>query len=108
MTVEAAITRLARDDASRVLAILADRFGDVDIADDAVQDALLEAARVWPERGIPRNPTGWLVTVARRKAIDQIRSAGSERRRALDYHLDAVNDDAPVSGGAGMLIDDDH
>jgi RNA polymerase sigma-70 factor (ECF subfamily) len=56
-----------------VLAVLAGRLGDVERAEDAVQEALLEAARSWPERGVPENPAGWLMTVAHRKAIDRIR-----------------------------------
>jgi RNA polymerase sigma-70 factor, ECF subfamily len=79
--VAAALTRLQREEGGRVLALLARRFGDLDLADDAVQDAMIEANNRWPVDGIPANPAGWLMTVARRKAIDATRRAQSRIRR---------------------------
>lgn len=79
--VTAAIIELARGQSARVLALLARRFGDLDTADDAVQDALLEAVTAWPRDGVPENPGGWLYTVALRKGIDRIRRESSARRR---------------------------
>ena len=81
--VEAALSRLARTDGSRVVSLLARHLSDLDLADDAVQDALLEAVQTWPDRGVPHNPAGWLLTVARRKAIDRIRRTRSARQRTL-------------------------
>jgi RNA polymerase sigma-70 factor, ECF subfamily len=81
MTYEVALTDLTRNHAGRVLAILARRLGDLDLADEAVQDALVEAARTWPERGIPTNAPAWLMSVASRKAIDRQRRTTSARRR---------------------------
>ena len=83
MTVDAverreAITRLAREESGHVLALLAHRFGDLDLADEAVQDALLEAAS-WDK--IPTNPAGWLYTVAHNRGVDRLRRAAAERRR---------------------------
>lgn len=75
------LTRLAREESGRVHALLARRFG-IDLAEDAVQDALAEAARTWPAQGAPRNPPAWLMTVAKRKAIDRLRREASARRRA--------------------------
>ncbi len=85
-----ALTDLARNHAGRVLAILARRLGDLDLADESVQDALVEAARTWPERGIPANPPAWLLSVARRKAIDRQRRASSARRRTKEVAPDLV------------------
>ena len=48
-------------------------LGDFDLAEEAVQDAFLVALEVWPERGVPPNPGGWITTTARNKAIDRIR-----------------------------------
>jgi RNA polymerase sigma factor (sigma-70 family) len=62
-----------------VLAALVRRYGDFDAAEDAVQEALLAAARQWPTDGLPDNPRGWLITVASRRLVDQWRS---ERARA--------------------------
>lgn len=79
---DAALTTLARHESGRVLALLARRFGDLDLADEAVQAALVEASTVWPAAGVPSNPAAWLNTVARRKALDQLRRRESARRRA--------------------------
>lgn len=104
-TVEAALTRLAREDGGRVLAILARRLGDLDLADDAVQDALLEAVQVWPDRGVPDNPAAWLMTVARRKAVDRLRRTTTARRRALAAAPDLLERDEPADD-RGLLGDD--
>lgn len=92
VTVPAAVTDLARGEGGRMVAVLARRFGDLDVADEAVQDALIEALRSWPAKGIPANPTGWLRTVATRKAIDRIRRAGAAHRRTLAMAPDLVPD----------------
>src|SRR5579875_1622243 len=55
------------------VAVLARWCGDLDIAEDAVQEACAEALRAWPRDGVPRNPGGWLVAVARKRAIDRMR-----------------------------------
>lgn len=73
--------RAMRDDCPRILSILASRFGDLDLADEAVQDAMIEAARTWPQNGVPPNVGGWLMTTARRRAQDRLRSAKRARDR---------------------------
>ncbi|MBN9238123.1 MAG: RNA polymerase [Micrococcales bacterium 70-64] len=75
---DAEITRLAREEGGHVLALLAHRFGDLDLADECVQDALL-AATSW--ESVPANPAAWLFTVARNRAVDRLRRAAAERRR---------------------------
>ncbi|GAA2985522.1 RNA polymerase sigma factor [Actinokineospora diospyrosa] len=72
---------LLRELAPRVLAALVRRHGWVDGAEDAVQEALLAAAAQWPTEGTPDNPRAWLVTVASRRLVDQVRSAVARRRR---------------------------
>jgi RNA polymerase sigma-70 factor (ECF subfamily) len=99
--VQAALTRVVREDSGRVLALLARHFSDLDLADESVQDALTEAARTWPQRGIPDNPAGWLLTVARNKAIDRLRRVDSERRRTLGAARDLLPADIPPVGSAG-------
>ncbi|MEL6890022.1 MAG: sigma-70 family RNA polymerase sigma factor [Actinomycetota bacterium] len=79
--VEQAIDHLVRHDAGRVIAVVARRFGDLDLADDAVQDALIEATTRWPDDGVPDNPAAWLHQVARRKAIDALRRSTRVARR---------------------------
>lgn len=79
--VEVRLERAMRDDCPRILSVLASRFGDLDLADDAVQDAMIEAVRTWPDNGVPPNVGGWLMTTARRRAQDRIRSATRARER---------------------------
>jgi RNA polymerase sigma factor (sigma-70 family) len=70
-----------RTDAPQVLGALVRRFGHFDIAEDAVQDALLAAAQQWPTHGIPEHPRGWLIRVGYRRMIDQLRADQLRQRR---------------------------
>lgn len=82
--IDTALARVYRRNAGRVLAALIHQLRDFDLAEDAFQDAMLEAARVWPQKGVPENGAGWLLTVARRRAIDRLRKskrAGAETTR---------------------------
>ena len=72
---------LLRQFAPQVLGSLVRRYGHFDLAEDAVQEALLAAALQWPEQGIPENPRGWLITVAVRRLTDELRSDQARRRR---------------------------
>ena len=67
------LERAYRAEATRIRAALAAWSGDVGLAEDALQDALVEAAEHWPAEGAPANPGGWLMITARRKALDRIR-----------------------------------
>jgi RNA polymerase sigma-70 factor (ECF subfamily) len=67
------LEQVFRDEWGRVLASLVGFLGDIELAEDAAQDAFATAAERWPRDGIPANPTGWLITTARRRAIDRIR-----------------------------------
>ena len=78
---EEALESFSRVDRGRVLARLIAVMGDFDLAEDALQDALVAAAVTWPINGVPDNPAGWLVTTARRKAIDRLRGAVASERR---------------------------
>jgi RNA polymerase sigma factor (sigma-70 family) len=80
-----------REVAPQVLGMLVRRYGQFDACEDAVQEALLSAARQWPEKGVPDNPRSWLATVASRRLVDQWRSDSARRRReetaaTLDLH----------------------
>ncbi len=63
-----------REEFGRAVAVLVRSFGDIDIAEEAVQDAFTVAVRRWPETGLPPSPAGWIITTARRRAIDRLRS----------------------------------
>jgi RNA polymerase sigma factor (sigma-70 family) len=78
---EIRIEDLLRELAPQVLGALARRSGGFDACEDAVQEALLAAARQWPEEGTPDNPRSWLLTVASRRLTDQLRSESARRRR---------------------------
>jgi RNA polymerase sigma factor (sigma-70 family) len=75
------IEDLLRELAPQVLGTVIRRFGDFSAADDAVQEALLAAARHWPREGVPASPRGWLIQTAQRRMTDQIRSEQARRRR---------------------------
>ena len=82
--VQAAITQAHREQWARVVAALARRFGDLDIAEEAAAEAFATAVGRWSAEGVPPNPGAWLTTTAKRKAIDWIRrenKATTSRRR---------------------------
>ncbi|WP_433382411.1 RNA polymerase sigma factor [Streptosporangium sp. CA-115845] len=72
---------LLRELAPQVLAALTRRYGHFDLAEEAVQEALLAAATQWPKQGMPDNPPGWMTTVATRRMTDLLRSEQARRRR---------------------------
>lgn len=72
---------LLRQLASQVLGALVRRYGHFDLAEDAVQEALLAGATQWPDQGIPDNPRAWLITVASRRLTDLLRAEQARRRR---------------------------
>jgi RNA polymerase sigma factor (sigma-70 family) len=75
------IEGLLRESAPRALAAVARRFGNFADAEDAVQEAMIDAARQWPAQGVPENPVGWLINVASRRMIDRIRNEAARRER---------------------------
>ncbi|WP_205696614.1 RNA polymerase sigma factor [Conexibacter sp. SYSU D00693] len=76
---QAALDRAFREEWASVVAALARRLRDLDLAEDAASDAFAEAARTWPRDGVPASPGAWLTTVARRRALDRLRR---DRRHA--------------------------
>jgi RNA polymerase sigma-70 factor (ECF subfamily) len=91
--VHAEIERIVREEHGRVVASLARRFGDLDVAEDAVSEALLIAVERWPVDGFPPNPGAWLTTAAGNKAIDRIRR--ESRRDAKHQAAMMIIDDTP-------------
>jgi RNA polymerase sigma-70 factor (ECF subfamily) len=80
------IERLFREEYGRAVAILIRRFGDIDIAEEAIQDAFTVALRRWPSAGVPPSPVGWIITTARNRAIDRLRREASR----ADRHAEAA------------------
>ena len=76
-----ALEDLLRELAPQVLGALVRRYGHFDIAEDAVQEALLAAAQQWPDEGVPDSPRGWLITVASRRLTDLLRREQARQRR---------------------------
>jgi RNA polymerase sigma factor (sigma-70 family) len=96
------LERAYRAEATRIRAALAARTGDVGLAEDAVQDAFVEAIEHWARDGVPPNPGGWLAITARRKALDRLRrdKTGSEKLALLAADAAATGDAA--TGDAAM------
>jgi RNA polymerase sigma-70 factor (ECF subfamily) len=113
VTVPAAVAEAAaraqRELSGRVLAITLRSVRDLDIAEEATADAFLLALQTWPERGVPASVEAWLVTAAKRRAIDRIRSAQAARRALLRTAggLRGVAEAADVSTEVGVIGDED-
>ena len=80
------IGRVFREEHGRAIAVLIRQFGDIDIAEEAVQDAFVAALERWSESGLPPSPAGWIITTARNRAIDRLRRESSRD----DRHAEAV------------------
>jgi RNA polymerase sigma-70 factor, ECF subfamily len=104
---EAEVGRIFREESGRSVAALIRVFGDIDIAEDAVQEAFAVALRKWPDHGLPPNPGGWITTTARNRAIDRLRreSRGRELLREATV-LAPGNDDPAMPEEEGPLHDD--
>ena len=94
-----AITRVHREEWAVVVASLARRFGDLDIAEDAAAEAFATAVERWPVDGVPPNPGAWLTTTANRKAIDRIRRESKRGDKQREAHLMYDDDDPPEPVG---------
>ncbi|MEO0543086.1 MAG: sigma-70 family RNA polymerase sigma factor [Pseudomonadota bacterium] len=79
---EAQIIRLIREDWGRLLAVLTGFGGDLALAEDCLQDAVVAALQAWPEAGLPNAPDAWLIATARRKAIDRLRRTQTQKDKA--------------------------
>ncbi|MBC7303831.1 MAG: RNA polymerase sigma factor [Nocardia sp.] len=113
---------LLRELAPQVLGVLVRRFGDFDLAEDAVQDALLAAATQWKDEGLPDNPRGWLIQVAQRRMADAVRADVARRRRettvfvrevpveplgrddTLDLYFLCCHPDLPPAGAVALTL----
>ena len=104
----AQIERVFRAEYGRAVAVLVRVLGDIDLAEEAVQEAFTTAAARWPSAGLPPSPTGWIITTARNKAIDRLRREASREDRhaqaALLHARDEPEQEGPVRDDRLRLI----
>ena len=88
-----------REEYGRAVAVLVRRFGDIDLAEESVQDAFTVALERWPSAGLPPSPAGWIITTARHRAIDRVRREASRAdRQASAAELGASGEPIEESG----------
>src|SRR5216684_8446961 len=106
------IENIYRDESGRVLATLIRLLGDLDLAEDATQDAFAAALEQWPSAATPDNPRAWLVATGRHKAIDRLRRGKRfEEKRAELARLSALEQDGrpvadPAEASESAIADD--
>ncbi len=109
--VDAAISSAFRDEWTRLVALLIRVTGDWALAEDCAQEAFVAAARTWPADGVPDRPGAWLLTTARRRALDRLRRAGTERKVVQEVAVDLTRDDGAAGPPGGRTdadgLDDD-
>lgn len=95
-SLERTIDKTVREEWGRILAALVKTLGDFQLAEDCLQDAITVALTHWKANGLPRSPAAWLITTARRKAIDRLRRDNTARAKHIDiaYLLDLENQDS--------------
>lgn len=100
---------LHRDEWGRLLALLVAQFRRLDVAEDGLADAFAAAARTWPRDGVPANPPAWLLTAARRRVLDQLRSEAALARSMplleVDAELQATAQQTMADGGE-VIVDE--
>ena len=103
----ARVGRIFREEWGRSVAALIRVLGDIDLAEDAVQEAFAIALRRWPSEGLPPNPGGWITTTARNGAIDRLRRESRGRDLLADLALLAPRDDEVGTTEEEGPVDDD-
>jgi RNA polymerase sigma-70 factor, ECF subfamily len=102
------VERVFRDEYGRAVAVLVRLLGDIDLAEEAVQDAFAAALERWPVTGVPARPAGWIITTARNRAIDRLRREASRADRyaeaALLHTPDEPGEEGPVRDDRLRLI----
>ncbi|PBD01408.1 RNA polymerase ECF family sigma subunit [Streptomyces sp. Ag82_O1-15] len=108
MTPNADIEAVFRAEYGRAVAVLVRFLGDIELAEEAVQDAFTTALRKWPESGIPPSPAGWIITTARHRAVDRLRRESTREARHAEaerlYARDEPAEEGPVRDDRLRLI----
>ncbi|MFL5869381.1 MAG: RNA polymerase sigma factor, partial [Thermoleophilaceae bacterium] len=98
------VERVFREEHGRAVAVLVRVFGDIDTAEEAVQDAFATALRRWPSDGLPPSPAGWIITTARNRAIDRLRREAAREDKHAEAALLHAEGEPPEERGP---VDDD-
>ncbi len=97
------IARVFREEYGRAVSVLVRAFGDIDLAEEGVQDAFTIAATQWPGRGLPPSPAGWIITTARNRILDRLRREASREDRQAQAVLLQQRDES----GEELPVQDD-
>jgi RNA polymerase sigma-70 factor (ECF subfamily) len=100
------IERVFREQHGRAVAVLVRRFGDIDVAEEAVADAFAVALARWPANGVPASPPGWIITTARNRAIDRLRRESTRAERHAQALVLGTNEPAGESVEESPVQDD--
>src|SRR5438477_11380180 len=92
------IARIFRAESGRAVASLVRFFGDIDLAEEAVQDAFVAALERWPASGLPPSPAGWIITTARNRGIDRIRRESTRDDRQAEAMRTHASDEPEEVG----------
>jgi RNA polymerase sigma-70 factor (ECF subfamily) len=99
------VERVFRECSGRAVATLARRFGDLGLAEEMVQEAFMQALAHWPREGLPESPPGWIITTARRAALDRVRREASRDERQRESAR-LYGPDEPDAADEGPVLDD--
>src|SRR3954471_16119202 len=102
----AEIERVFREEYGHAVAVLVRVFGDIDVAEEAVQDAFATAVQRWPASGPPPSPAGWIITTARNRAIDRLRREASRKDRHAQAALLHAHGDQSGPAEEGPVRDE--
>jgi RNA polymerase sigma-70 factor (ECF subfamily) len=100
------VERAFREAHGQAVATLTRLFGDITLAEDAVQDAFVTAVRWWPRDGVPDNPAGWIVTTARNRAIDVLRRNRRGRELTEEITSDRLRVESTAPEPSELMRDD--
>src|SRR5215467_9833907 len=100
------VEHVFRQEYGRAVSVLVRVFGDIDFAEDAVQDAFATALERWPIDGLPPSPAGWLITTARRKGIDRARREAARQDKHAQAALLAAAASAEAAGADAPVGDE--
>jgi RNA polymerase sigma-70 factor, ECF subfamily len=101
------IESVFRQECGRAVAVLVRHFGDIDVAEESVQDAFTAAVRRWPETGLPPSPAGWIITTARNRAIDRLRREATREDRQAQAALLQAGDEPAAGPAQERTVPDD-